>query len=65
MKLSPEQFDQEYNKDNQQVDIIVEDCLVNRILSQENDKNDPRNALFTEYVSLFGLFRSRLLLWRM
>ena len=59
-KLLPEQFDQEYNKDNQQVDIIVggPPCQSYSIAGKR-DKNDPRNALFMEYVKYLDYFKPK------
>jgi DNA (cytosine-5)-methyltransferase 1 len=58
--LSPEKFNELYNKDNTQIDIIVggPPCQSFSIAGRR-DKNDPRNALFMDYVKYLNYFKPK------
>lgn len=57
-KLSPEKFNELYNKDNNDIDIIVS-CppCQSYSISGKRDKNDPRNSLFMEFVKYLDYFK--------
>ena len=59
-KLSPEKFNELYNKQNKKVDILVggPPCQSYSIAGKR-DKNDPRNALFMEYVKYLDYFKPK------
>jgi DNA (cytosine-5)-methyltransferase 1 len=59
-KLTPEKFDELYNKDNKKVDILVggPPCQSYSIAGKR-DKNDPRNSLFMEYVKYLEYFKPK------
>jgi DNA (cytosine-5)-methyltransferase 1 len=59
-KLTPEKFNELYNKDNKTVDIIVggPPCQ-SYSMAGKRDKNDPRNALFMEYVKYLNYFKPK------
>lgn len=56
-KFTPEMFDQTYNKENKTVDILVGGPPCQSFsIAGKRDKNDPRNALFMEYVKYLDYF---------
>ena len=59
-KLSPEKFNELYNKDKKNIDILVggPPCQGMSICGKR-DKNDPRNSLFMEYVKYLDYFKPR------
>lgn len=59
-KLSPDKFNELYNKDNRIIDIIVggPPCQSFSIAGRR-DKNDPRNTLFIEYVRYLDYFKPK------
>lgn len=59
-KLSPDKFNELYNKENKTIDIIVggPPCQSYSIAGKR-DKNDPRNALFMEYVKYLDYFKPK------
>lgn len=59
-KLSPEQFQQKYNKDNKQIDIIVGGPPCQGFsMAGKRDKKDPRNSLFMEYIKYIDYFKPK------
>ena len=56
-KLPPEKFNNLYNKENKQIDLIVggPPCQGFSIAGKRNT-NDPRNSLFMEYVKYINYF---------
>lgn len=59
-KLSPEQFNTLYNKENKIIDIIVGGPPCQSFsIAGKRDKNDPRNALFMEYVKYLEYFKPK------
>ena len=59
-QLSPEKFNEYYNKDNKTVDIIVGGPPCQSFsIAGKRDKNDPRNALFMEYVKYLDYFKPK------
>jgi DNA (cytosine-5)-methyltransferase 1 len=59
-KLSPEQFQQKYNKNNERIDIIVGGPPCQGFsLAGKRDKKDPRNSLFMEYVKYIDYFKPK------
>lgn len=63
-KLSPELFNNQYNKNNLNIDIIVA-CPSCQGLSIAGlrDKNDPRNSLFMEFVNYINYFNPKAFLF--
>ena len=59
-KLPPEKFNELYNKENRNIDILVggPPCQSYSIAGKR-DKNDPRNALFMEYVKYLEHFKPK------
>jgi len=59
-KLPPEKFNELYNKENKTIDILVggPPCQSYSIAGKR-DKNDPRNALFIEYVKYLDYFKPK------
>ena len=59
-QLSPEKFNELYNKDNKTIDIIVGGPPCQSFsIAGKRDKNDPRNALFMEYVKYLDYFKPK------
>ena len=59
-KLPPEKFNELYNKDNKSVDILVGGPPCQSFsIAGKRDKNDPRNALFMEYVKYLDYFKPK------
>jgi len=59
-QLSPEKFNELYNKNNDIIDIIVGGPPCQSFsIAGKRDKNDPRNALFMEYVKYLDYFRPK------
>ena len=59
-ELPPEKFNELYNKENKQIDILVggPPCQSYSIAGKR-DKNDPRNALFMEYIKYLNYFKPK------
>ena len=59
-QLSPEKFEELYNKDKKTVDVLVggPPCQSFSIAGRR-DKDDPRNTLFMEYVKYLDYFRPK------
>jgi DNA (cytosine-5)-methyltransferase 1 len=59
-KFPPELFNELYNKDNKIIDLLVggPPCQSYSIAGKR-DKNDPRNALFMEYVKYLNYFKPK------
>lgn len=58
--LPPEKFDELYNKENKTVDILVGGPPCQSFsIAGKRDKNDPRNALFMEYVKYLDYFKPK------
>jgi len=59
-KLPPEKYNELYNKDNKQIDILVGGPPCQSFsIAGKRDKNDPRNALFMEYVKYLDYFNPK------
>lgn len=59
-QLTPEKFNELYNKDNKNVDILVGGPPCQSFsIAGKRDKNDPRNALFMEYVKYLDYFKPK------
>ena len=59
-KLSPEKFNELYNKENKNIDILVGGPPCQSFsIAGKRDKNDPRNALFMEYVKYLDYFNPK------
>lgn len=59
-KLSPEIFQQKYNKKNKKIDIIVGGPPCQGFsIAGKRDKNDPRNSLFMEYVKYLDYYKPK------
>jgi DNA (cytosine-5)-methyltransferase 1 len=59
-QLPPERFNELYNKENKEVDIVVGGPPCQSFsIAGKRDKNDPRNALFMEYVKYLDYFKPR------
>jgi DNA (cytosine-5)-methyltransferase 1 len=59
-KLSPEKFNELYNKENKKIDVIVGGPPCQSFsIAGKRDKNDPRNALFMEYVKYLDYFKPK------
>ena len=59
-QLSPEKFNDLYNKDNKNIDILVGGPPCQSFsIAGKRDKNDPRNALFIEYVKYLDYFKPK------
>ncbi len=60
-QLSPEKFNELYNKENKNIDIIVGGPPCQSFsIAGKRDKNDPRNSLFMEYVKYLDYFKPKL-----
>lgn len=58
--LSPEKFNELYNKENKKVDILVGGPPCQSFsIAGKRDKNDPRNTLFMEYVKYLDYFKPK------
>lgn len=59
-QLPPEKFNELYNKENKNVDIIVGGPPCQSFsIAGKRDKNDPRNTLFMEYVKYLDYFKPK------
>ena len=59
-ELPPEKFNELYNKENKIVDILVGGPPCQSFsIAGKRDKNDPRNALFMEYVKYLDYFKPK------
>jgi len=59
-KLPPEKFNELYNKENKNIDILVGGPPCQSFsIAGKRDKNDPRNALFMEYVKYLDYFKPK------
>jgi len=59
-QLPPEKFNELYNKDNKQIDVLVGGPPCQSFsIAGKRDKNDPRNALFIEYVKYLDYFKPK------
>ena len=59
-KLPPEKFNELYNKENKTIDILVGGPPCQSFsIAGKRDKNDPRNALFMEYVKYLDYFNPK------
>jgi len=59
-QLPPEQFNELYNKENKPVDVLVGGPPCQSFsIAGKRDKNDPRNALFMEYVKYLDYFKPK------
>ena len=59
-ELTPEKFNEMYNKENKSVDILVGGPPCQSFsIAGKRDKNDPRNALFMEYVKYLDYFKPK------
>jgi len=59
-KLPPEKFQELYNKENKSIDILVGGPPCQSFsIAGKRDKNDPRNALFMEYVKYLDYFQPK------
>lgn len=59
-KLPPEKFNELYNKQNKIVDILVGGPPCQSFsIAGKRDKNDPRNALFMEYVKYLDYLKPK------
>jgi DNA-cytosine methyltransferase len=59
-QLPPEKFNELYNKENKTVDLLVGGPPCQSFsIAGKRDKNDPRNALFMEYVKYLDYFKPK------
>ena len=59
-ELPPEKFNELYNKEDKNVDILVGGPPCQSFsIAGKRDKNDPRNALFIEYVKYLDYFKPK------
>jgi DNA (cytosine-5)-methyltransferase 1 len=59
-KLSPEKFNELYNKEHKTIDLLVGGPPCQSFsIAGKRDKNDPRNALFMEYVKYLDYFKPK------
>jgi len=59
-KLPPEKFNELCNKENKNIDILVGGPPCQSFsIAGKRDKNDPRNALFMEYVKYLDYFKPK------
>jgi len=57
-KLTPQEFNEKYNKNNKNINIIVGGPPCQSFsIAGKRDKNDPRNTLFMEYVKYLDYFK--------
>jgi len=62
-KLSPEKFNELYNKEGNTIDIITSSPPCQGMsISGKRDKNDPRNSLFMEFVKYLNYFKPKALI---
>jgi DNA-cytosine methyltransferase len=60
INLNPEKFNELYNKENKEIDIIVGGPPCQSFsIAGKRDKNDPRNSLFMEYVKYLDYFNPK------
>jgi DNA (cytosine-5)-methyltransferase 1 len=58
--LTPEKFNELYNKNNEIIDLIVGGPPCQSFsIAGKRDKNDPRNALFMEYIKYLDYFKPK------
>jgi DNA (cytosine-5)-methyltransferase 1 len=59
-QLPPEKFNELYNKENKNIDILVGGPPCQSFsIAGKRDKNDPRNSLFMEYVKYLDYFKPK------
>lgn len=59
-QLPPEKFNELYNTENKNIDILVGGPPCQSFsIAGKRDKNDPRNALFMEYVKYLDYFKPK------
>jgi DNA (cytosine-5)-methyltransferase 1 len=59
-QFPPDQFDALYNKDKKRIDVLVGGPPCQSFsIAGKRDKNDPRNALFMEYVKYLDYFKPK------
>jgi DNA (cytosine-5)-methyltransferase 1 len=59
-QLPPEKFNELYNKENKNVDVLVGGPPCQSFsIAGKRDKDDPRNALFMEYVKYLDYFKPK------
>lgn len=59
-QLPPEKFNELYNKENKTIDLLVGGPPCQSFsIAGKRDKNDPRNALFMEYVKYLDYFKPK------
>jgi len=59
-QLSPETFQEKYNKDKKTIDIIVGGPPCQGFsIAGKRDKNDPRNSLFMEFLKYIDYFKPK------
>ena len=59
-KLPPEKFNQIYNKQNKNIDLLVGGPPCQSFsIAGKRDKNDPRNTLFMEYIKYLDYFNPK------
>jgi len=59
-QFSPENFNELYNRENKEIDIIVGGPPCQSFsIAGKRDRNDPRNALFMEYVKYLDYFKPK------
>ncbi len=59
-QLPPEKFNELYNKENKPIDLLVGGPPCQSFsIAGKRDKNDPRNALFMEYVKYLNYFNPK------
>jgi len=62
-KLSPEKFQELYNKDNKPIDVIVGGPPCQGFsIAGKRDINDPRNSLFMEFLKYLNYFKPNMFL---
>ena len=62
-KLTPEKFQELYNKDGKVIDVIVgSPPCQGYSMSGRRDVNDPRNSLFMEYLKFLNYFKPKMFL---
>jgi DNA (cytosine-5)-methyltransferase 1 len=60
IKLSPEKFNELYNKENHEIDLVVGGPPCQSFsIAGKRDINDPRNTLFMEYVKYLDYFNPK------
>ena len=59
-QLSPQQFNEKYNTQNKQIDILVNTApCTGYSIAGKRDKNDPRNSLFMEFIKYLNYFKPK------